>query len=491
MCQAGSPSVTVWAMTYGYGEDIPPRRRGQYRDEPDEAAPGQRFDPGDEQRGAPTQYGGPTQYGMPAQRGGQYGSPTQHGTPRAPGQHPASYPQQPPYPQQPLSQPAAPDAPADPFAQGPYPPRPARPSGGTYGRAYGSPRSDAPPPPEAYPAGDPYGQSGGYSQPTEYRAPTQSFPPAPRVDPTSPGQYGGAPQQPRGQYRPGQYGPGQQGAAPYGNPTRAQGSYDAYGSYGDERYQPTSSFDGGNEPADEQPVPSRGSRTWLIVAIVAVVLVVAGGGWFYFNRDSGGTVAATTNPPTADQAKKVADQSVDSAPLTEAEVFGAGSVPSSADGGGTYKIVKTQAASDCKTAVGGDIATVLTTAGCTQVVRATMTSPDGAYVITAGIFNLSDSTKTSAAQSAIKTAINDHKGRFSGLAGGGATNVIELAAANVAWDIRGHYLTYCVIAKANGSAIAADDTRTPLIISDIVESYLGGTVIHKRETGAGPTPKSS
>jgi hypothetical protein len=120
-----------------------------------------------------------------------------------------------------------------------------------------------------------------------------------------------------------------------------------------------------------------------------------------------------------------------------------------------------------------------------------MTSPDGAYVITAGIFNLGDSTKASAAQSAIKTAINDHKGRFSGLAGGGPTNAIELAAANVAWDIRGHYLTYCVIAKANGSAISADDPRTPLIISDIVESYLGGTVIHKRETGAGPTPKSS
>jgi hypothetical protein len=484
MCQAGLPSVTVCAMTYGYGEDIPPRRRGPYRDEPDEVAPDQRLDPSDDpQRGVPNQYGGPTQYGMPAQHGSQYGSPAQHGGPQAPGHQPSSYPQQPTYPQQP-------EAPADPFAQGPYPPRPTRPSGGTYGRAYGSPRSDAPPPPEAYPARDPYGRPDAYSQPTEYRAPTRSFPPPQppqRVDPTSPGQYGGAQQPAPGQYRDAQYPPGQHGPGQYGNPTRAQGSYDSYGA---ERYQPASSF-GESEPGDEQAAPAKRSRTWLTVAIVLIVLVVAGGGWYYFNRDSGGTAVATNNPPTAEQAKRVADQKVDSASLTEAEVFGSGSVPSSADGGGSYKIVKTQAASDCKTAVGGDIATVLTSAGCSQVVRATMTSPDGTYVITAGIFNLADSAKASDAQAAIKTAINDRKGRFSGLAGGGTTNVIELAAANVAWDIRGHYLTYCVIAMANGSAISGDDSRTPLIISDIVEAYLGGTVIHQRETGAGPTPKSS
>ena len=64
--------------------------------------------------------------------------------------------------------------------------------------------------------------------------------------------------------------------------------------------------------------------------------------------------------------------------------------------------------------------------------------------------------------------------------------MVAQAAANIAWDTRGHYLMYCVIVLANGKAIAADDKRTSVIVSDVVESYLGGTVIHARERPRAP-----
>jgi hypothetical protein len=342
-----------------------------------------------------------------------------------------------------------------------------------------------------------YGGPGSYSEPTQYGGGMTS------QYGSGPGPYNGGQSYGGSQYGGRQYGAAGRGAEPYqaepyqaepyqaepyqaepyqADRYRAQTGYEPQANYG-------SSYD--EEPEASEP-PKRRSRTWLVLAIIVVVLVVAGGGgWYYLHRDSGEPVAASVKPPTAAEAAKVADQKVDPAPLTEAEVFGASTIPSSADGGGSYKVVKTQAATDCKSAVGGDIAAALTAAGCTQVVRATLTSPDGAYVITAGIFNLADANKAAEAQAAIKTAINAHKGRFSGLAAGGATNVIELAAANVAWDVRGHYLTYCVIAKADGSTIAANDSRTHLIISDVVESYLGGTVIHKRETSGVPTTQPS
>ncbi len=175
--------------------------------------------------------------------------------------------------------------------------------------------------------------------------------------------------------------------------------------------------------------------------------------------------------------------------MTTAEVFGAEAIPSSS--GGAYRVVKTQEATECQTAAGGDVAAKLTAAGCTQVVRATLTSPDEAYVITAGIFNLADETRARNASRVIQSAIDAQKGRFSGMVAGGSTNIIDRAAANVAWDVRGHYLMYCVIANANGSAISPDDSASRAIVHDIVEGFLGGDVIHKREIGKSQAPVAS
>ena len=281
-----------------------------------------------------------------------------------------------------------------------------------------------------------------------------------------------------------------------GTPTQYSGEPGQYGvgtrrgpePYESDRYRPQPTFD---EPsrANAEAKPQHRSGKLLVFAIILVVLVIGGGGWYYLHRDSGSPVALV-NPPNAAQARNVVSQQVDPDRLTTSETFGAGMIPSAASGG-SYKVIKAQATTDCATAVGGDITTILTTAGCTQVVRATLMSPDGDYVITAGIFNLSDETAAGKAATAINTDIETQKGRLSGLVAGGSTDLIGRAATNVAWDIRGHYLMYCVIADAHSRAIAANDSHTHLIFTDVVESYLGGVVIHKRETGASTVPQTS
>ncbi|MEU5940775.1 hypothetical protein ABZ807_16645 [Micromonospora sp. NPDC047548] len=287
--------------------------------------------------------------------------------------------------------------------------------------------------------------------------------------------------------------PGDYDATQYGGDPRQSGTAAAYGGqsgdhgvgprrepeqYGAARHQPQSTF---HEPdgADAGPKAGRRSRTPLVFAIIFVLLVISGGAGWYYLRGS------ADQPPT-ELGRRVADRQVDPVPLTATEVFGSETIPG-AKGGGSYKVLKTQASTDCKTAAGGAIAEILTTAGCTQVVRATLTSSDGALVITAGLFNLETQKKAEQAAAVIKTAVDTQKGRFSGLVAGGSSNLINRAAANLAWEVRGHYLVYCLVGHAEGSAIAVDDPRTQSVRNDLVVRHLGDVVIHKRETGAGPT----
>ena len=204
--------------------------------------------------------------------------------------------------------------------------------------------------------------------------------------------------------------------------------------------------------------------------VLLVLALAAGAGWWYLrNADA-----------KAEEARqvKILDRQADPRQLTVAEVFPATAIPG---GAGAYKVLKTQLSADCRTSAAGAVAQHLVAAGCTQVVRATVESADGAVVVTAGIFNLESRDKALRAATDIKTAIDAGDGRFDGLVAGGGSNIIGRAAANLAWDVRGHYLIYSLTAKPDGSAIAEDDSHTDAVHRDIVRNYLGDTVIGKRE----------
>lgn len=231
------------------------------------------------------------------------------------------------------------------------------------------------------------------------------------------------------------------------------------------------------EQADAEPNAGHRTSKPLVFAVIFAVLAIGGGGGWYYLRSS-------ADAPRTEQERRVADQMVDPVPLTVTEVFDSGVIPA-AEGPGPYKILKAQGSTNCKVAAGGAIAEILATAGCTQVVRATLMSSDDTLVITTGVFNLETDRKAEEASALIKSAVDAEKGRFSGLVAGGASDIINRAAANVAWDVRGHYLMYCLIANADGSAIAVDDPRTQAVRSDLVERHFGDFVFQKREYDAG------
>ena len=54
------------------------------------------------------------------------------------------------------------------------------------------------------------------------------------------------------------------------------------------------------------------------------------------------------------------------------------------------------------------------------------------------------------------------------------------SSAHVGWDIRGHYLVYCVIARADGKKFAEGDPYDRQILYDIVELHLRDEVLEKR-----------
>ncbi len=237
----------------------------------------------------------------------------------------------------------------------------------------------------------------------------------------------------------------------------------------------------GRAPADRLP-----QKLWMSVlggAVVVALLAICGVGAYFMIRDdrSGPAGAKAAVDDTATQAQKhdISSQQADPAPLTVAEVFPAATLtPDPA--GPAYQVVKSELVAGCKGAAVGDLANLLAAQGCTQVVRATLLSPDKAYVITAGLFNLRDQNAANQTSTGIKASVDGQKGRFTGFDAGGATSVIVKAATQLGWDTQGHYLAYCVVARADGKPIESGDQNTTKIINDLVEVDLKGTVIAAR-----------
>ena len=147
-----------------------------------------------------------------------------------------------------------------------------------------------------------------------------------------------------------------------------------------------------------------------------------------------------------------------------------------------YQVLRTETATDCATAASGEINGLLAELGCSQVVRGTLRSPTGGYLVTAGLFNLADATGADWAHQEIKPIVDGDKGRFQGLAAGKGTEALTLASAQVGWHVRGHFLAFCVIAKSDGTAIGDDDPYARQILFDLIELHLRGGVLERRAT---------
>ncbi|WP_344406657.1 hypothetical protein, partial [Dactylosporangium fulvum] len=231
--------------------------------------------------------------------------------------------------------------------------------------------------------------------------------------------------------------------------------------------------------------PEHRPHRWIaMLSVIAVVVVLAAcgiGTWFILKDERNGPESARSSTTSGPKKRDISSRQVDPAPLTEAEVFPSNNIVA-VPNEPPYVILSTKASPDCKTAATDELATLLMNAGCSEVVRATMKSPNEDYLITAGIFNLDTEKAAALAFDGVKPIVDGQKGRFSGMSVGAGTGTDALVRAptQLGWNYKGHFIAYCVIARVDGNAFAPSDPYPRQITFDIVETYLENEIIGNR-----------
>jgi hypothetical protein len=216
----------------------------------------------------------------------------------------------------------------------------------------------------------------------------------------------------------------------------------------------------------------------LIVIAVAVVMATCGLGSYLLVRDANTVVGTSPTVSPTVATRDISDRKTDSALLSAADVFPDPQVVVDPAFPPYKRVGDAQVAKDCRVAATGELGKLLVSLGCNQVVRATFTSADGAYLVTAGIFNLSDAAAATKAHTDIRVLVTDpSKGRFNGFVANSTVRALGRAPTQLAWDAQGHFLLYSVIARLDGKEISADDPQVRVIVYDIVEKYLRDRII--------------
>ncbi|WP_422736956.1 hypothetical protein ACN263_26235 [Micromonospora sp. WMMD729] len=238
----------------------------------------------------------------------------------------------------------------------------------------------------------------------------------------------------------------------------------------------------------EPPTRRGGGRLWQVViggAAVLVLLALCGLGAAALLGDRDPTPGSTpTYQPNAAPSATAAPQDLDSrdtdqAPLTAKELF-PGKELKLADGQPAYQVLKTQSSGSCAVAATDEVADLLVRLGCNQVVRATLRTPDGEHLVTAGLFNLTDRANAERARDRIRQLLDERQGRFRGLTAGDETDALTSAPARVGWQVKGHYLAYALVVRADGSAVKSGDTKIREVLFDMIEAHLSRGVLQRR-----------
>ncbi|MEH0984517.1 hypothetical protein [Micromonospora sp. CPCC 205556] len=246
-------------------------------------------------------------------------------------------------------------------------------------------------------------------------------------------------------------------------------------------------------PRSRRPDSGRdGGRFWQVIVGGAAVLVLLALGGIGATALLGDRTADPDSEPTAPIAQQpgaaptteppgqaLDSRDTDRQPLTAKEVF-PGRKLVVADGEPAYDVLRTQSSRNCAVAATGEIADLLDRLGCTQVVRGTLRSPDDEHLVTAGLFNLTDLANAQRARDRIRELLDDREGRFRGMPAGEDTESVATAAARVGWQVRGHYLAYSVVTRADGGAVPAGDNAVREVIYDMIELHLNKGVLDRR-----------
>ncbi|MDI6098533.1 hypothetical protein QLQ12_07940 [Actinoplanes sp. NEAU-A12] len=164
---------------------------------------------------------------------------------------------------------------------------------------------------------------------------------------------------------------------------------------------------------------------------------------------------------------RIASRAVDPAPLSEAEVFPAGSA--------AFGVTQSSLTADCALAASGALRTTLLRYGCSQAVRAVLTVPYADYRITAGVLNLPDAAGATAVGDEIRVLVETDDGGFADITGA-ATG----PGTPVLWRTRGHYVLYCVITGPDGGLVPADAPQVARVTRELLDAHLYDNVLVRR-----------
>jgi hypothetical protein len=226
------------------------------------------------------------------------------------------------------------------------------------------------------------------------------------------------------------------------------------------------------------------------LSVLAMLAVCGFGSYLIVVDEQRGRQASAAPPSPTAVPRDISSRTADPAPLTVTEVFPTKLIVISPGEPG-YRLLRTQASNDCAKATLGAVGDLIRRLGCSQVVRGTLRSPSGGYLVTTGVFNLPDTAAADRAHASLKALVDGDKGRLAGLAAGKGTEPIALASAQVGWHVRGHFLVYCVIARADGREIRTGDPYARRILFDMIELHLRNGVLERRALVPAATPPGS
>lgn len=218
-------------------------------------------------------------------------------------------------------------------------------------------------------------------------------------------------------------------------------------------------------------------KPWMVaiggIASVVIMAICGFGSWMLLREEA--VAIGPTQDPHAPQYRDISSRTVDPEPLTIADVFPDQQIVADPAYSPYTLVGEPQASADCTIAAEGDVVSVLAKYGCNQVIRATFTSPDSRYLINAGIFNLTDGESTAAADQEMKAATESGRGRIKGYNPTGETKYRPLGLADpmLTWHIRGHFLVYALIVRADSGDLGPEDqVYINMIRYDLVDKYL-------------------
>ncbi len=210
---------------------------------------------------------------------------------------------------------------------------------------------------------------------------------------------------------------------------------------------------------------------------MVAVVATCGFGTIMLVKDDNTVVGALPNATPTPPKRDITSRTADPKPMTVDDIFPTAQIIADPAVPPYQRIGKPQVSKDCRIGATSSLATLMTTYGCSQLIRASFYSPDKGHLITAGVFNLTDDAAVTKANAAIKKTLDAGKGRFTGYISTPSAKILGRAATQLAWDSRGHFLVYAVMARADGKELTSTDPHLRVMIYDIVEKYLRDQVI--------------